>query len=196
MIPQFGRLPSDEVDFDQLAQLTGEELDSGSFTGNAQYGYPLPVEWEDAAELLRWEEAALARLDEAAGDGAQYEQLAVDLEGGDDYLPSDVVGPIDVGAAGLVAALRSAGFFTYNSCRGHVDSHGNEGLPFVGVVSDAAHARALKPLVRQADVGWGLSPEGLLQVFAPSVTELHALARLIHDERPTFDALPWTPVVE
>lgn len=71
MIPQFERFASEEVDLAHLAQLTGEELDSGSFTGNAEYGYPLPIDWQDAATLLRWEVAALARLDERAMDGAQ-----------------------------------------------------------------------------------------------------------------------------
>jgi hypothetical protein len=98
----------------------------------------------------------------------------------------------DVGVAGLLQVLAAAGYAPCNSCRGHPhDEYGR--APQVRIGTEPERLQVLVEFVRQTECGVETGDDGIVSVYARSVTELHRLAELMLDNRAVFEALPPPP---
>jgi hypothetical protein len=88
---------------------------------------------------------------------------------------------LELGVAGLVYALSSAGMFPAASCRGHADPDAWSAIPVVMFAADRAHAEALQPLLESNGCGFGLDPirPELLVINGRSVEDTLRLGRAV-----------------
>lgn len=168
-----------------LRSITFDEWESGDFTQSHGYSPLGQAAWSEVEGALEWEVRALNDLDRDVPSADAYEDAASEYDGG-------AFGG-EIGTSAIVNALLAAGFITFTSCRGHVDSPWN--VPFVGFVADLPHLEALCPLARQANCGLLVREgEGLVEVFAADVLALHDLARRILHAAEEFDSLGLVPL--
>jgi hypothetical protein len=182
-----------------------DEEGYGYFIGVWNIGVGLPH--SDAQKLAAWERRAVAFVDERSTGPDEFEDLAVVLEsfvtdddltvagefphldvataeGAQGVLDStdELLDGIELGVAGLVAALSSAGFFPAASCRGHAPSSAWADRPTVyfGAARDrvARLESAVLSTGCRLDDGSG-NGAGLVAVRAPSVTAAMALTQAI-----------------
>lgn len=114
-------------------------------------------------------------------DGSQaYESLK--LEVGPDE-PSALMG-LEVGVAGLVYALASAGMYPAASCRSHTERSWSD-RPVVFFAASRTRAAIVSELMQGSGCGLSVDPArpDLISVYAASIEELMALARRIMDSR-------------
>ncbi|GAB3428310.1 hypothetical protein [Flindersiella endophytica] len=190
MLPTYDVDPAVDVDERQLDVLTPYEVVHG-FAAIAGYHPLIEINWDEARECVEAEERWFERASKAA-DAAEFDEILgtapeIEADGDGDWL----FRWNEVGAAGLVLALSAAGYATCTSCRGHVGLT-HERAPQVGLSTEPERLRLSVDHARRADCGVETSG-GLVWVYGRSVADLHALARLILDERVVFDALPDPP---
>jgi hypothetical protein len=177
----------------------------GAFRGTWNIGTGWPR--EDAAKLLDWERRAVAWVDRHAASAEIFDELAAAVEAfsTDDDLTVDKEFPeladglrselqqllddadelldgIDLGVAGLVAALSASGFFPAASCRGHVGARPWSDRPAVFFGATRDHVALLEAAVlasgSRLDDGSG-NGNGLVVIHAPSVVAAMDLAEAI-----------------
>lgn len=152
------------------------------------------ITWDEAQQYVdaeaRWLERAAAAQN--AGEFDEILESAPEEEAPDDF--DWLFHYIDVGVAGLVHVLSAAGYATCYSCRGHARHVSEPIAPQVRLGTEAERLRKLVSYADRAGCGLDLDGAGLINVYARSVSELHALARLMLGDRAVFDALqpaPW-----
>ena len=156
------------------------------------YGPMVSVTWQEAMEALSAEAHWLDRASRA-DDQASFDEVldaAVEEESGDegDWLFQG----IDLGVAGLVLVLSALGYATCYSCRGHA-RYLSEQMPQVRLATEPERLALLVECARGVGCGLDLGGDGLVTIYAPSVSELHALAQLLASHRADFDTLPPPP---
>ncbi|MFD7204146.1 hypothetical protein [Streptomyces sp. NPDC059893] len=175
-----------------LTGLTAEDVATG-FTDHHEYECLGVTAWEEAAECLDSEETVLGQAaDSDAPDGieAVLNELSDSGDGVDYAEFNQSLHWNDAGVAGLSCALSAARAVTFYSCSGSLERGRHHArYPMVGVVPDAERAELIAELARRAGCGIG-QREGCWYLYAKSVTDMHALARLILEQRGVFDAMP------
>ena len=98
---------------------------------------------------------------------------------------------IDAGVAAAVVALNAAGCVTTASCRGHPGRYAGAGrdFPRVRFMADRFRATAVRDAAEAAGCAFGVEPP-MLEVFARTVTDMHAFAANILAARVVFDSMP------
>ncbi|NED87575.1 hypothetical protein G3I76_46755 [Streptomyces sp. SID11233] len=193
MIPTFGV----EIEYDYeitqlLTGLTAEDVATG-FTDHHDYECLGVPTWDEAVECLESEESVLrqaAELDALDGIEAVLNELSDSGDGVDYAEFNQSLHWNDAGVAGLSCALSAARAVTFYSCSGSLERGRHHAkYPMVGVVPDAERAELIAELARRA--GCGIEQhEGRWYLYSRSVTDMHALARLIVEQRGVFDAMP------
>lgn len=197
----------------------GDECAIGGYFRDTWYMADMTV--NDAIHVARQEAACLELADRLATDAASFDAIASACESGyTDSLPTElqtadeaadlraligddgvysaeVFGGMELGVAGLVAALNATGYVTSASCRGH---HGTDQRPWADhpVVYIAANRQAvlrLAPLVEAAGCGFTIDDErpDLLVIEAPSITCTVCLASALLAD--VVDAPPASSIV-
>lgn len=163
---------------------------------------------EVTADVIAWEEQALAWADGNADSEERYEELTEILESVTYHgIPADEApelpaelrhGPgllgLDLGVSGLVQALSNAGFYPAASCRSHLE-HSWSDAPVVLFTSDRTRVTMLRELAKKH--ACGLAPNGrweggLFDLRARSVTTLSAIAKDLFADRAAYRRLPKT----
>lgn len=138
---------------------------------------------------------AIAKVIET-GEAHYGENLSADKRAAlDPYIAEDedeevLLDGLEVGVAGLVYALSSAGAYPAASCRGHPQSYAWSDAPVVFVAIDRLRASVLAPLVRDSACGFeidGARPE-LLVVCSTSIEGTVSLAEAVAGKWPEFRA--------
>ncbi|MFB9799266.1 hypothetical protein ACFFN5_01765 [Streptomonospora salina] len=194
MIPEFDvEIFHEYVLTDLRTSLTAEDLAEG-FTEHQGYECTALATWEDVKICLH-EEAQV--LDQARGSQAVdgLEEAIDALSESDDLQYAEHLQALwgnDAGAASLALALSAARTATFYSCSGSLDTNHHADHPQVGVVPDVGRAKLIAELAEGTNCGiW--QHDGRWYIYAKSVTDLHALSRLLLKEREAFDALPSPP---
>jgi hypothetical protein len=183
-------VPTIDLDGD-LRSVTAYEVVYG-FAIVSDYEPKVYVTWDEAMEALtaeaRWLERASGADDQAGFDAVL--DKAVEEESGDqgDWLFHG----IDLGVAGLVLILSASGYATCYSCRGHAHYLSDQ-IPQVRLATESERLALLAECASGVGCGIEVGDDGLVSVYAPSVSELHALAHLLVSRRADFDALPPPP---
>lgn len=192
MIPVYEVVPEIDVDGTTLKRLTVYGVVYG-FSVVRDYEPMIDIGWAEARECVKAETRWLQRAS-AAQDAGTFDKILAavpDEEARDDV--DWLFRGNDVGVAGLVFVLSAAGYATCYSCRGHVGLEGTR-VPQVRLGTEPERLRLLVGHVRQAGCGLAVDGDGLVTIYARSVTEPHALARHMLDDRLVFEALappPW-----
>lgn len=173
----------------------GDECAIGGYFRDTWYLSDVSV--DDAAYVVREETRCLSLADRLSTDATSFDAIASALEYGDiDSLPAELqtsdeaadlrelVGNdgiysaevfcgIELGVAGLVAALNATGYVTSASCRGHhyADRRPWADHPVVYFATDRQAASRLAPLVDAAGCGFTIDEArpDLLIIEAPSI---------------------------
>jgi hypothetical protein len=106
----------------------------------------------------------------------------------EDWSPTD---GLDLGVAGLVYALASVGCYPAASCRGR--PHTWTRNPLVRFAGRLWRAQLLIPLAREAQCGL-VESSGTVVIWAESVIQMMAMARLVMEHRKEFARNPSTPI--
>jgi hypothetical protein len=183
-----------------------EDIDEYEGFGFFEYVWPIvDVPEEQAREILRKDTGLCQFVCGLASSDAEFDVLATSIETGVMDDPEDLstsqiaalapyltetaaLGGLEVGVAGLVHTLSSAGMYPAASCRGHPDADAWSPCPVVFVALDRRHAEILQPLVEQTACGFELDngrPE-LLAIVSQSVEGTLALAAKIMDDIQSF----------
>ncbi|MCV7067495.1 hypothetical protein H7H51_20645 [Mycolicibacterium farcinogenes] len=192
VIPTYNVVPEIEIDDRVLLRLNARAVIDG-FSIVRDYSPLIDITWDEAEDCVAAEDRWLERAAGAPGP-KQFDEIlyaAPDEEAHDDF--DWLFRSNDVGVAGLVLALSAAGYATYYSCRGHAGIVGTR-LPQVRFGTEPDRLRQLAPYVSRAGCGAVVDTDGLVTVYAQSVTEMHRLARLVVDDQAVFAALnppPW-----
>lgn len=165
----------------------------------------------EAVEVVQEEGEIITELDTVAADPLEFELLAAAIESGEaEDLPGDLrrraegaglasylddaddvaaVGGLEIGVSGLTHALSAVGCLTAASCRSHATDRSWSDCPVIFFAAPAWRLAILAELIR--DAGCGLDADrGMLQIYAPSIREMHRLANLIVQERVRFRKRP------
>lgn len=179
----------------------GAHGEEGSFEYFEDAWFIRRVSADAAASLVVAEKRLADLVDRYSDDAAQFEVVAHAIENDDPTdLPTDLVdaldlwdedeefqgddlGNLEIGVAGLVAALNASKVITAASCRGH---H-RPGLgvwsthPVVYFAGNRDQVEWLAPMVAAAGCGFSLDPERprILVVEAPSISHTMSLAQLV-----------------
>lgn len=193
MIPAFDVEIRHDYDVAGLrTDLTSEQVASGFTDHHGYESLGLPS-WQDVAECLSAEAEILAQAAQSsAPDGIKEVLDAIDDEDGDGVEFAEFMAAFygnDIGVAGLSLALSAARGATFYSCSSGLDSHHHAEYPMVGVVPDVRRAILLAELAERAGCGIG-QQWGRWYLYAESVSAMHALGKLILEQRDAFDALP------
>lgn len=179
--------------------------------------YIVDVSADEAIYVVREERTCLGLAARLATDATSFDAIASAFESGyTDSLPAalqasdvadlheligsdgvysaEVFGGIELGVAGLVAALNATGYVTAASCRGHdgADRRPWADHPVVYFAADRRGASQLAPLVEVAGCGFTIDEErpDLLAIEAPSIACTVRLASALLAE--VVDAPPVT----
>lgn len=197
----------------------GVECSIGGYLGETWYVSDVSV--DDAARVVRGEMTCLGFADRFSTDAASFEAIVSAIESGyTDSLPAElrisdmaadlreligdgtyaaeVFGGIELGVAGLVAALNATGYVTSASCRGHhtADRQPWADHPVVYFATGRRAASRLAPLVEAAGCGLTIDEErpDLLIIEAPSIActvrLAHALIADVVDASPALSIVP------
>ncbi|MEU3390419.1 hypothetical protein [Streptomyces albidoflavus] len=175
-----------------LTGLTAADVATG-FTDHHEYRCLGVPTWDEAAECLDSEEIVLGQAAESeALDGieAVLNELSDSVDGVDYAEFNQSLHWNDAGVAGLSCALSAARAVTFYSCSGSLERGRHHArYPMVGVVPDAERAELIAELARRAECGIR-QHEGCWYLYSKSVTDMHALARQIVEQRGVFDMMP------
>lgn len=162
----------------------------------------------EAREIIETERTLLDVAGRVASTADEFDAVCAALESGDpEVLPDgfdgapawtelephmnddvSVFGGLELGVAGLVAALSAiGGIRTAASCRSH-GSHSWSPQPVVLFAADRYRAERLQPLVQETGCGFAIDPARpqLLCIVAPSVINMGALAAMVLDSADGF----------
>ena len=140
------------------------------------------MEWE--AALLR-EAAASSEHD---GPDAVIDAITEDEDDSDYIRYMELTRGLDLGVVGLVMTLGAAGVATFYSCASSLDRRHHARFPMVGAAADADRARLVAGLARRNGCGIGQA-DGLLYIYARTVTALHGLGTSVLERKADFDRL-------
>jgi hypothetical protein len=178
VIPRSAVAVTQEVDLDRIRAPGPSDVEYPGWAGIIHEHSPWiwhEATWGLAAEALTAEDALMRSVDMRAATAGEWDDLSFD---------ESFEWPGDFGLHGLLCALNAAGYVTASSCSGH-----QEGQPHVLLACDRQRAVMLVDMARGAGCGIENFRTGL-QVWAPSVAEMIALARSIVATREAFDELP------
>lgn len=156
--------------------------------GNREYDSSFAYSaWQDAEEALSIERGAVSGA-RSATSPEDFDERLDDYDENEDLL---ALGGLDAGVAGLTLVLNAAGCVTTTSCRSH-PRRPRAGIdyPQVRFYASSDRASILAGLAMHAGTGFAVDNDGVLEVWAPSVTEMMKLAAAVLGEREVFDALP------
>lgn len=192
VIPVYEVVPEIDVDEAALTSLTAYGVVYG-FSVVRDYEPLIDIRWEEARRCVE-AEARWLQWASGAQDAVRFDEIleaAPDEEAPDDF--DWLFRGNDVGVAGLVLVLSAAGYATCYSCRGHAKLAGTP-VPQVRLGTEPERLRLLVRYVRQAGCGMTVDGDGLASIYARSVSEPHALARLMLGDHTVFETLappPW-----
>lgn len=171
-----------EVDWKSLSEPTAEvEI---NLPLNREYSPELGREatWELAAESLASEREAVSAIADDVTDQDSFDDAAFE-----DDTYTNLYG-LDLGVQAACIALSAAGCVTASSCRGH--GSGWSTFPVIVFVSDRQRAALIEEIARE--VGCGLQSdqaERTLELWAPSIIEMHGFAEKVLEHRADFEAI-------
>jgi len=156
----------------------------------------------EEAELMRIVDAVAATLDEfeelaSAIEGCDVESLSDQLheaatkEGLAAFFDEEIA-PLDgleLGVVGLAYALGSVGCRTAASCRSHIGDRSWSDVPVVFFAAPQWRLELLADLIAAAGCGL-VAGRGMLEIVAPSIRNMHALAETIAAQRKRFRRKP------
>jgi hypothetical protein len=191
VIPRANHTPDVELDVGQLRAIDAETVANGVACIHeydaAVYGMST---WGSAASAIATEREELARIDAAAHDEHEFDEMAFEAE-------SELVLTLELGVGGTVEALCAAGCPTFASCRGHpagFRGRGEEGrVPWVLFGCDRDRTSVIVQAAATANCRLHVGAEGLVTVSGPSLEELLAFGSALVVRRAVFDAL--APIV-
>lgn len=191
MIPEFE--VAVEINFSPGALRTlldAEDIARG-FTDHHEYFPVAPVDWSHVEDCVAWEAPLLAEAAASAerdGPNSVIDAITDDDDDSDYIRYMELSSGLDLGVVALVMALGAAGVATFYSCASSLDHSHHARFPMVGCVPDRERAQLIAHLAKQSGCGIGQS-EGLLYIYARTVTSLHELGRAVLEQRDDFDRL-------
>jgi hypothetical protein len=141
-----------------------------------------PDEFEELASAI--EGCDLESLSKQLREAAMKEGLAACVDG--EIAPLD---GLELGVAGLAYALGSVGCLTAASCRWHTDDRSWSDVPVVFFAAPQWRLELLADMIAAAGCGL-VAGRGMLEIVAPSIRNMHALAEMIAAERKRFRRKP------
>jgi hypothetical protein len=195
VVPEHEVTPVIDVDYATLEVPTAYQVVEG-FAMVRDYQPLTAVSWDDARECVEAEARWLARAAKAptADEFDQILSSAAEEEQPEDF--DWLFRGLDVGVAGLTLMLSAARYATCYSCRTHPGR--GAAMPQVMMAADPQRSRVLARYAVRAGCGVE-SAQGLISVYAASVTRLHTLAQTMLAARDELEDLPqpsWYPRVQ
>jgi hypothetical protein len=182
-----------DVDYRKLRAPSADDLDYGGFATRGYAGIlVVAATWEEASEWLAREREVVARIGAQAVDDREFDELARDEEnevGIDDPMEGPVAAP-ELGMFAACLALCAGGCATAASCRGHPGPNAWSACPTILFTADRRRARIVEEAARQSGCALASTDDGRLDLRAPSIVEVLALAELLLEGRDRFEALP------
>jgi hypothetical protein len=181
-----------DVDYGALRPPTADDLEYGGF-GTRGYAGILVVAatWDQASAWLVHERKAVERIGAEAADDGEFDELARSEEGKviiDDPMEGPFVAP-ELGTFAACLALCAGGCATAASCRGHPGPNAWAEAPTILFTADRHRARIVEETARLSGCALASTEDGRLNLWAPSVLEVLALAERLVERRDRFDAL-------
>lgn len=145
----------------------------------------LGATWDDAKRALEVERERVGLADAGSSSPSEFEDL---VDGDLEDWELDAVWGLDVGVAAAVLSLIASGCVTTTSCRGHVGRFASgHDIARVRFMADVPRATLVRDAAVAARCGFGVEPP-IVEVFAPSVTEMLEFAQRMIDSEPLFKA--------
>lgn len=170
-----------------------EAMTAGFLDENWEYEPGLlAATWDDARRALEVELERVGLADAGSSSPGEFEDL---VDGDLEDWELDAIWGLDVGVAAAVLSIIASGCVTTTSCRGHVGrfTSGHD-IARVRFMADVPRAALIRDAAVAARCGFGIEPP-IVEVFAPSVTEMLEFAKRMIDsermftvwERPVYD---------